>query len=131
MSTKSEALAFAEPPSVEHLMPQEWLPNWPLPDGTEGLSLPELYQSPETNPRAIATRKRDASVQCLGNLTILSTGLNSAQKNYGWAQKLPVMLKHSLLPLNQSFSESKSWDEDSIRVRGQELFTRALVIWKR
>ncbi len=131
MSSKAEALVFAEPPSVEHLLPQEWIANWKLPDGSKGLTLQELYQASENDPRAIATRKRDTALQCLGNLTILSTGLNSAQKNYGWEQKLPVMLKHSLLPLNQSFSNAKTWDEAAIRDRGEVLFTRALGIWVR
>ena len=131
MSPKSEALEFADQPSVEHLMPQEWIPNWRLPDGSKGLTFQELYQTPENDPRAIATRKRDNALQCLGNLTILSTGLNSAQKNYAWDQKLPVMLRHSLLPLNQTFADAKDWDEDSIRERGKELFTRALQIWVR
>lgn len=44
----------------------------------------ELYGAPEGNPRAIATRTRESAVQTLGNLTILSSGLNSAQSNYGW-----------------------------------------------
>jgi hypothetical protein len=39
MSSKAEALAFAQQPSVEHLMPQEWIPNWKLPDGSKGLTL--------------------------------------------------------------------------------------------
>lgn len=131
MSSKAEALAFAQQPSVEHLMPQEWIPNWKLPDGSKGLTLQELYQASENDLRAIATRKRDDALQCLGNLTILSTGLNSAQKNYGWQQKLPVMLQHSLLPLNQTFSGATLWNEDSIRERGTDLFTRALQIWIR
>ena len=131
MSSKAETLVFAEQPSVEHLLPQEWIANWRLPDDTKGMTLQELYQSSENDARAIATRKRDTALQCLGNLTILSTGLNSAQKNYGWEQKLSVMLKHSLLPLNQSFSKAKVWDEEAIRDRGAELFTRALGIWSR
>jgi hypothetical protein len=131
MSPKSEALALAQQPSVEHIMPQEWIPNWRLPDGSKGMTPQELYQVGEHDTRAIATRKRNGAVQCLGNLTILSTRLNSAQQNYGWEQKLPVMLKHSLLPLNQSFSEAKTWDEDAIHMRGEETLSRALNIWRR
>jgi uncharacterized protein with ParB-like and HNH nuclease domain len=131
MSSKSEALLFAEQPSVEHIMPQEWIANWSLPDGSKGLTMMELYQTPETDPRSRATRKREAAIQTLGNLTILSTGLNSAQKNYGWKQKRPAMMKHSLLPLNQSLLEMEAWDESTISKRGEELFKRALPIWPR
>jgi uncharacterized protein with ParB-like and HNH nuclease domain len=129
MSTKSEALAFNEQPSVEHIMPQDWITNWRLPDGSKGLTLMELYQVPESDARSKATRKRDAAIQTLGNLTILSTGLNSAQRNYDWTKKRPEMMQHSLLPLNQSLFAMEVWDESTISKRGEELFKRALLIW--
>ncbi len=131
MSTKSEDISFAAQPEVEHIMPQEWVANWYLPDGSKGLTVIELFQVPESDPRSIATRKRDAAVQTLGNLTILSAGLNAAQSNYGWKQKRPAMMKHSLLPINQTLSDLEVWDEAAISKRGAELFNRALKIWPR
>jgi hypothetical protein len=131
MSSKSEALFFAEQPSVEHIMPQDWTANWSLPDGSKGLTMMELFQAPENDPRSRATRKREAAIQTLGNLTILSTSLNSAQNNYGWKQKRPAMMKHSLLPLNQSLLEMEIWDESTISKRGEDLFKHALPIWPR
>jgi uncharacterized protein with ParB-like and HNH nuclease domain len=131
MSSKSERVAFSEPPSIEHIMPQSWVSNWPLQDGTKGMDFMELYGATETDPRAVASRKREAALQTLGNLTILSTGLNSAQSNCGWDQKRPEMIKHSLLPINLSLLETKPWDEAAILTRGQELFQRALHIWEK
>ena len=32
MSSKSEPLVFETQPSIEHIMPQSWIANWPLPD---------------------------------------------------------------------------------------------------
>jgi hypothetical protein len=131
MSTKSENLAFSQQPTVEHVMPQGWLTNWPLPDGSKGLDFLELYNASENDPRAVATRKRENAVQTLGNLTILSSGLNSAQSNLSWKQKGPELVKHSLLPLNQSLLELTVWDEVAIQKRGTDLFERACQIWPR
>jgi hypothetical protein len=131
MSTKSEAISFAEQPEVEHMMPQEWVANWHLPDGSKGLTVVELSDVQDTDPRSVATRKRNKAIQTLGNLTILSAGLNAAQSNYGWKQKRPAMMKHSLLPINQSLTDLETWDESAISKRGAELFTHALKIWPR
>jgi hypothetical protein len=131
MSPKSEVISFAEQPSVEHIMPQDWVANWHLPDGSKGLTVEELFHVPDSAPQSVATRKRNAAIQTLGNLTILSVGLNSAQSNYGWKQKRPAMMKHSLLPINQTLVDLDVWDEEAISKRGTELFKRALKIWPR
>jgi uncharacterized protein with ParB-like and HNH nuclease domain len=131
MSTKSESLSFSQAPSVEHILPQEWIANWPLPDGSRGLDNMALYQAARDDARAAATRNRNSAVQTLGNLTILSSGLNSAQSNYGWKQKRPELMKHSLLPLNQSLLKLEQWNEAAIQSRGGELFERAVKIWSK
>src|SRR3990172_75963 len=92
MSSKSETLAFSEQPTVEHIMPQDWIKNWPLLDGSTCMDFIELYHASENDSRADGTRKREAALQTLGNLTILSTGLNTAQSNYGWDQKRPELM---------------------------------------
>ena len=129
MGTKSEILIFGEQPSVEHIMPRNWEKTWPLADGTEGMDFMELFDAEEGNPRAIATRIRDDALQTLGNLTILSNGLNSAQSNLPWDQKRPKLMTHSLLPINQQLQNTEIWNEDAILKRGDELFTRALGVW--
>jgi len=131
MSTKSENLAFSQQPTVEHIMPLGWIANWPLPDGSKGLDFMELYSASEADPRAVATRSRETAVQTLGNLTILSSGLNSAQSNLSWEKKRPELMKHSLLPLNQSLLKLDSWNELTIQKRAIELFERARQLWPR
>jgi hypothetical protein len=131
MSSKSERVVFDEKPSVEHIMPQNWIQNWPLPNGTKGMDHLERFDANEDDPRAIATRARDRALQTLGNLTILSTALNSAQSNMAWTDKRPELMKHSLLPINQSLLEYPIWDEEQISARGEMLFERAKAIWKR
>jgi len=131
MSSKSESVVFAKPLTVEHIMPQEWVATWPLPGGSKGMDFMELSQASETDPRAVATRERETAIQTLGNLTILSCGLNTAQSNLSWDEKRPELMKHSLLPINQSLAETDVWDEAAILNRGEELFKRALQIWRR
>lgn len=131
MSSKSEAVKFSEPPSIEHIMPQSWIENWPLSDNSKGMNFSELFTAEADDPRAVKSRARDAAIQTLGNLTILSAALNSAQSNYHWKKKRPELLKHSLLPINQKLSEMETWDENAIAVRGKELLGKALRIWQR
>jgi hypothetical protein len=131
MSSKSESLFFSIAPTIEHIMPQEWEPNWLLPDGTKGMDFFELLEASENDSRAAATRKRNARIQTLGNLTILSSGLNSAQSNSAWDTKRGEMAKHSLLPINQYILTTPIWDEEAILQRGEDLFARAVKIWSR
>lgn len=131
MSSKSEDVSFSQQPTVEHILPQTWVPTWPLEDGSKGMDFVELFTAAENNPRATASRKRELSLQTLGNLTLLSTALNTTQQNYTWARKRPEMMKHSLLPINQKLWEINIWNEDAILSRGKELFDHALKIWVR
>jgi hypothetical protein len=124
-------VTFAEAPTVEHIMPQNWEASWPLPGQLKTLEGIELLTIAADDPRAVATRRRETTIQTLGNLTILSSGLNSAQSNLPWQEKRPEMMKHSLLPLNQPLFDFKIWDENAIKQRGEDLFARALTIWPR
>lgn len=112
-------------------MPRDWITNLPLPDGTKGLSLDELSSAVPDEARAIATRKRHDTVHTLGNLTILSSALNSAQGNSGWGDKRIAMKNHSLLPINQTLVELPTWGEGEIFSRAAFLFERACQVWGR
>jgi uncharacterized protein with ParB-like and HNH nuclease domain len=129
MSSKSENIKFNEPPTIEHIMPREWIANWRFADGSKGLSIQEIFLLQDSDARVLASHKRNAIVPTIGNLTILSSGLNSAQSNSEWRIKRPAMMKHSLLPINQLIAEKDSWDESAIHNRGIELFERALLLW--
>lgn len=131
MSSKTESIVFATPPTIEHIMPQAWTENWPLADGADGIDDSELISASDSDPRVVATRTRSAAVQTMGNLTILTQGLNSAQSNLAWADKRPELLKHSLLPINLSLATVETWNETAIQDRGKDFLQRALQIWKR
>jgi uncharacterized protein DUF1524 len=131
MSPKAEPVVFSEQPTIEHILPQGWRDHWPLPDGLKSLDFLELTTATERDPNAIATRKREQSLQTIGNLTILSAALNSAQSNSAWNDKRSAMAKHSLLPINQDLLRLERWNEAEIHKRALSLFERALVIWPR
>ncbi len=129
LTTKHEHITVDCPLTVEHIMPQEWIPNWPLPDDSQGLNWKELSSATAGDPVAEATARRNAFVQSFGNLTIITQALNSAASNAGWANKKPELLNSSLLPINQQLQCMSEWNEDAIVARGNQLFERALKIW--
>jgi hypothetical protein len=132
MSSKSEQLVFIDKPTIEHIMPQSWVKNWPLPDGSEGIDHWGLFlDSEDAETRVAASRKRDYVVDTLGNLTIVSTDLNIRQSNLPWNMKRPELIKHSLLPINQNLVETQIWDETAMLRRSEELFERAIRLWGR
>ncbi|MCA0851356.1 DUF262 domain-containing protein [Salipiger thiooxidans] len=131
MSAKSEALSIGGKITVEHIMPQSWVKNWLLPDGTEGVEWWQLNSLAEDDPKAEQVRRRNRAVQTIGNLTILTVSLNPSVSNKAWDEKRPELMKHSLLPINQNLANKESWSEVDIRERGQDLLNRALKIWTR
>jgi uncharacterized protein with ParB-like and HNH nuclease domain len=129
LSSKSEVISIDSPLTIEHLMPQDWISNWPLPDGARGMTYPQLEDADIDDPIAIATRRRDALIHSIGNLTIVSQALNSSVSNSEWTTKKPELLKSSLLPINLQLAAKSVWDEVSILTRSGELFSLALGIW--
>lgn len=131
LGPKTEELVIGTPLTIEHVLPQFWLEEWPLRDGTAGMSFDELLSAPEGDARAASTRRRNELLQTIGNLTLLTQPLNSAVSNSAWDLKKPEILKASLLPINQQFYSVDVWNEDAILSRGRELLERALRLWPR
>lgn len=129
MTPMSESISIDGPLTVEHILPQSWVENWPLPDGSRGLSWQELHGAPEDDPVAVASRRRYEMLQTIGNLTILASPLNSSISHSSWRVKKPAILSASLLPINQQLQSVEQWDETAIQNRSKELFQRALEIW--
>src|SRR3989339_267641 len=129
LSNKSECISIDSPLAVEHILPQDWLDHWPLPDGSKGLTPQELWNSQQGNSRAEATHHRNEVLQTLGNLTILAQPLNSSVKNRSWKEKKPAFMSASLLPINLQLHAIECWDETAIEKRSKELFNRAIKIW--
>lgn len=132
LDSKSEQVTVEGSLSVEHLLPQSWQENWPLPDGSKGLSMTELADAAEDDPRAVATRRRNQALHTIGNLTILPPGANSWVSNAAWEEKRPKILSKSLLPINAgSLYAAETWDEQAIEERGAALFEKAVTLWPR
>lgn len=131
LGSKMEAVSIESALTVEHILPQNWLEHWPLPDQSSGMTNTGLWNAESDDPRTLATRKRNMMLQTFGNLTLVSQALNSAASNSNWTLKRPEILSHSLLPLNQQLATVGTWDESSIAQRSEDLLHRALTLWPR
>ena len=101
--------------TIEHLMPQSWRDHWPL--------------SPNESVDV-----RDRAVQTLGNLTLLTTRLNSKVSNGPWAGaegKKVALRSQSTLSLNAHLTESTSdeWTVSAIEARNQWMVQQLLETW--
>lgn len=113
-TAKSEKTSIPDDLTIEHLLPQEWAPAWPL-----GVS----------DPDGSLAAERDRVLHTFGNLTLLTKSLNPAVSNGPWAAKRAEIRTHSLLRLNASLPDS--WSETEIAARGRELLALARRLWPR
>jgi hypothetical protein len=102
--------------TIEHIMPQEWSLNWPGADGEN------------------RSRQRDALVQTLGNLTLLTQSLNSRVSNGPWQGakgKHAELRKNTSLLLTREVVELgvHGWTEDFIKERTERMIDDILEIW--
>lgn len=98
---------------IEHVLPQKWQDSWPIADGHD----------PE---------ERAKHVHRLGNLTLLTSSLNSKVSNGPWARKRPELLKHNTMTMTGRIieqTEHRAWDEDLIDARSEELIDALIRVW--
>jgi len=97
---------------IEHVLPQKWTGNWPVAD-------------------AAAEEIRAKHVHRLGNLTLLTTSLNSKVSNGPWATKRTGLLAHDTLLLNSRLLSEldAAWDEAAITARAEGLIDALLATW--
>lgn len=121
---------------IDHMMPQDWPPHWPLIDGTTATSqelgqaqLAQMVDDKTLTERQKSMLARDVMIPTFGNLTLLHYGTNRAAKNREFTLKKDLFLKHSNLHLNRAMMTASTWDEDSIQSRADELCQHALKIW--
>jgi uncharacterized protein with ParB-like and HNH nuclease domain len=100
--------------TIEHVMPQSWEDNWPLPVGKDPMT---------------ARVERDTLLHTFGNLTLLTQKLNAAVSNGAYVDKRPAIALQSKLGLNTHFQTCMTWDEDAIRSRGEQLYEVAQREW--
>lgn len=123
-SSLNEDIEIKSALTVEHIMPQSWGANWPI----AGFDLDAATDNdPEYARRAY---QRSELVNTMGNLTLLTQGLNSSVSNGPYSVKMPAVRSHSSLALNRDLNEFDRWDEDTIVERGTNLFSVALSIWQ-
>lgn len=101
--------------AIEHIMPRKWMTHWPL-------------------DRGEIADHRDRIIHRLGNLTLVTTKLNSTLSNGPWLGvdgKREVLQQHDVLMLNRSFrlTPPESWSAKDIEVRNQALVAAILEIW--
>lgn len=102
--------------TLEHLMPQKWMRNWPLPEGGD----------PDARSKKIKT---------LGNFTMLTQPLNSSISNESWSTKLTgknnnglKVYANGLLTLT-GVLDLAIWDEKAIDTRATWLARKAADLW--
>lgn len=98
---------------IEHLLPRSWKDTWPVatPDEAEA---------------------RQAHVHRLGNLTLLTTSLNSKVSNGPWNVKRPALQDHNTLTLTGRVikrTEHHEWGEELIDERTEEMIDALLHVW--
>lgn len=106
--------------TLEHLMPQKWEDNWEIPSG---LNEVEEFEFKNNRNKIIAT---------LGNMAIITQGLNSKASNNKWRKKLDGGLKDKagdLLTMKDVVNKSK-WDESTIASRAEWLAGKANEVWE-
>ena len=102
---------------IEHVMPQAWHLNWPLPDDVAG------------DGETVA--KRDRAIHTIGNLTLVNSRLNSSLSNAPWGSKRKTLADHSVLFLNKRLVNEgpEVWDETAIERRAKWLHEQAVKVW--
>lgn len=121
--------------TVEHVLPESWVANWPLENGTAPTST-ELAQASyvvvEDESAIGRIVRRNRLKHNIGNLTLLTQPMNSAQSNSSWVEKRALMqdpARGSLLVINKEITALDNWDEAAIEARAAALFLLALSIW--
>lgn len=119
----SEDIVIRSALTIEHIMPQKWQASWLIPDM---IGLSEDQYGPEL---ASQIRAREAAVNTIGNLTLLTQALNSSVSNGPLADKLAAIKANTALALNRDLQGFGTWSEVTIAERGAALFEIAAQLW--
>lgn len=98
---------------IEHLLPQAWQQNWPV----------------ETPQEADERQER---VHRLGNLTLLTSSLNSKVSNGPWPIKRDALLEHNTIKMTGRLlhqTDTHSWSDADIDRRTGVMIDAMLEIW--
>lgn len=124
---KSEAVLLPDGLTIEHVMPQQWETNWPIPE--------DLLRGKDDliSEKSILDAKayRNRLIHTIGNLTLITNRLNPALANNAWADKRQELLAFSKINLTRYFhsDDTKEWGEKQIKERSKILCENILSIW--
>ena len=98
--------------SVEHLIPQGWEKNWPLPAG-------------------VTAQARNKNVHLLGNLTLVTKSLNSSLSNDKWEKKKDSLSDRDIGFMNKKIisEHSENWTDEDVEERTKEIEKVILKLW--
>jgi uncharacterized protein with ParB-like and HNH nuclease domain len=108
--------------TIEHLMPQSWESDWPLDGPLEEIELRK--------------QNRNKILQSFGNLTLLTSSLNSSVSNGCWDEKRfgkdgqPGIKDQTKLQITEQVMDTNDWNEEEILLRGKKLGEVFLQIWQ-
>ena len=98
---------------IEHILPRKWQDYWPV-------------ETPEEEA------ERQARVHRLGNLTLLTSSLNSKISNGPWSAKRRALLEHNTVKLTGRLLErtdNADWSEELIDQRTESMIDMLLKVW--
>ncbi len=106
--------------TIEHIMPQSWRDNWPVPQAEGEIDISVTMD---------AEIARSMCINKMGNLTLLTQSLNASVSNGPFNVKMPAVRAHSSLALNRELGAYETWDEEAVAKRGLALFEVAREVW--
>ena len=128
-----EATVSTDNLTIEHVMPQTWSTNWPLPNGKSvqyESNAASLHHNEIVDDETKKLREeRGRVIDTLGNLTLVTEALNPSLSNAGWPTK-KERLSQSLLAMNRDIAAMETWDEQSIDKRAIRLASIAVRRWR-
>lgn len=103
--------------TIEHVMPQNWRRQWTLPNDVEEPGMAEV--------------NRDRLIHSIGNLTLITPGLNSFLSDDPWEKKRKGLREHTNLSINKDLLDNAlgPWDETAIADRARRLCRAAIRVW--
>lgn len=122
-TSASEVVEIKTDLTLEHIMPQKWRTNWPI----SGFAHED--EGPPSPEHLFKQAARDGQVHTIGNLTLLTHGLNAAVSNGALFVKMPAIRAQSALVLNRDLHDYAEWTEASIAARGADLLKIAAQLW--
>lgn len=146
--TESDTLKFKQF-TLEHIMPEKWEEHWPLPTIDGDLPYSDLFTDEykeenkfwKLNPDVECLKKptyipayelavqRNANLNNVGNLTVLTQRLNSSVSNGAFPEKKEAICANSILMLNKGFQNQDGWAMEDIISRQNDIADVVIDIW--